>query len=197
MNLTLRTATGKLVKLGKRLCGEGCNAWRGNLQVRGVQAPVCKPLLSVGEYTTMGGAAVMYGDKGYLFRKGSNVAKKMESWVLKEISSSPCHNYMKLPTSQSSGGLPAGSEPVIQRIHRIQVGGWCKTRRIRKRAVDGQELTISRVPLLPPELCARQIAEHELTGHAVYRSWYRHRAHAHPSRKEGELPKIGVDYGWS
>ena len=33
------------------------------LRVRGVQAPVCTPLLSVGEYTTVGGAAVKYGDK--------------------------------------------------------------------------------------------------------------------------------------
>ena len=31
-----------------------------------------------------------------------------------------------------------------------------------------------RVPNLPPEPSARQIAEHELAGHAVYRSWCRH-----------------------
>ena len=59
-----------------------------------------------------------------------------------------------------------------------------------------------RVPNLPPEPCARQIAEHELTGHAVYRSWCRHcvaskgRAHAHSSREGGELPEIGIDYGF-
>ena len=59
-----------------------------------------------------------------------------------------------------------------------------------------------RVPSLPPEPCARQIAEHELTGHAVYRSWCRHcvaskgRAYAHASREEGELPDIGMDYGF-
>ena len=45
----------ELVKSGKRLFVEGCDAWRDNLRVRGVQAPVCKPVLSVGEYTTMGG----------------------------------------------------------------------------------------------------------------------------------------------
>ena len=50
-----------------------------NLGVRGVQAPVCKPLLSVGEYTTTGGVTVLYGDKGYMFHKGSNVAKKGRS----------------------------------------------------------------------------------------------------------------------
>ena len=53
-----------------------------------------------------------------------------------------------------------------------------------------------------PEPSARQIAEHELTGHAVYRSWCRHcvaskgRAHAHSSREEGELPEISIDYGF-
>ena len=58
------------------------------------------------------------------------------------------------------------------------------------------------MPSLPPEPSARQIAEHELTGHAVYRSWCRHciaskgRAHAHSSQEEGELPEIGIDYGF-
>ena len=33
--------------------------------------PVCEPLLSVEEYTTMGGVAFLYGDKSYLFHKGS------------------------------------------------------------------------------------------------------------------------------
>ena len=56
--------------------------------------------------------------------------------------------------------------------------------------------------IFPPEPSARQIAEHEFTGHAVYRSWCRHcvaskgRAHAHSSREEGELPEIGIDYGF-
>ena len=65
-----------------------------------------------------------------------------------------------------------------------------------------EELMIPRVPRSPLEPCARQIAEHELTGHAVCRSWCRHcvaskgRAHAHASRVEGELPEIGVDDGF-
>ena len=68
--------------------------------------------------------------------------------------------------------------------------------------VDGDEAMVPRVPNLPPEPSARQIAEHELTGHAVYRRWCRHcvaskgRAHAHSSRVEGELPEIGIDYGF-
>ena len=78
VDLTFRTATGEIVKSG------GCDDWGINLRVRGVQAPVCKPLLSVGEHATMGGAAVMYGDKGCLFYKGSNVAKKMAACVPRE-----------------------------------------------------------------------------------------------------------------
>ena len=68
--------------------------------------------------------------------------------------------------------------------------------------VDGDEAIVPRMPNLPPEPSARQIAEHELTGHAVYRSWCRHcvaskgRAHAHSSREDGELPEIGIDYGF-
>ena len=68
--------------------------------------------------------------------------------------------------------------------------------------VDGEEAMVPRVPNLPAEPSARQIAEHELTGHAVQRSCCRHRvaskgrAHAHSSREEGELPEIGIDYGF-
>ena len=83
-DLTFRTATGELVKGGKRMQIVGCDDWGSNLRIRGVQAPVCKPLLSVGEYTTMGGATVLYGDKGYMFHKGSNAAKKIDAWVQKE-----------------------------------------------------------------------------------------------------------------
>ena len=63
VDLTFRTATAELVKSGERLYVEGCDDWGVNLRVRGVQAPVCQPLLSVGEYTTMGGVTVLYGDK--------------------------------------------------------------------------------------------------------------------------------------
>ena len=48
-DLTFRTATGELVNGGKRLHVVVCDDWGSNLRVRGVQAPVCKPLLSVGE----------------------------------------------------------------------------------------------------------------------------------------------------
>ena len=66
--------------------------------------------------------------------------------------------------------------------------------------VDGEKLMVPRVPNLLPEPSARQIAEHDLTGHAVYRSWCRHcvaskgRAHAHSTREEGDLPEFGIDY---
>ena len=91
VDLTFRTATGELVKSGKRLYVEGWDDWGVNLRVRGVQAPVCKPLLSVGEYTTMGGVTVLYGDKRYLFHRGSNVAKKIDAWIQKEMRDSQHH----------------------------------------------------------------------------------------------------------
>ena len=49
-DLTFRTATGELVK--KWQANANCGLRQlGNLRIRGVQAPVCKPLLSVGECT--------------------------------------------------------------------------------------------------------------------------------------------------
>ena len=68
--------------------------------------------------------------------------------------------------------------------------------------MDGDEAMVPRVPNLPPEPSARQMDDHEFTGHAVYRSWCRHcvaskgRAHAHSSREEGELPEMSIDYGF-
>ena len=75
-DVTFRAAAGELVKGGKRMQIVGCDDWGSNLRIRGVQATVCKPLLSVGEYTTKGGVTVLYGDKVHMFHKGSNVAKK-------------------------------------------------------------------------------------------------------------------------
>ena len=63
------------------------------VRVRGVQAPVCKPLLSVGEYTTMGGVAVLHGDKVYMFHKGSNIAKKIDAWIQKEMRDSQHYGW--------------------------------------------------------------------------------------------------------
>ena len=94
--------------------------------------------------------------------------------------------------------MPAGSEPVRPENPEVPGGARDPTRD----DVDGGEAMVPRVPNLPPEPSARQIAEHELTGHAVYRSWCRHcvaskgRAQAHSSREEGELPEIGINYGF-
>ena len=96
-------------------------------------------------------------------------------------------------------GLPARSEPVRPENPDPEVPGGAHDPM--RDDLDGDEAMVPRVPNLPPEPSARQIAEHELTGHAVYRSWCRHcvaskgRAHAHSSREEGELPEIGIDYG--
>ena len=73
---------------------------------------------------------------------------------------------------------------------------------MRDDAVDGEVLMVPRVPSLLPEPSARQIAEHEMTGHAVDRSWCRHcvaskgRAHAHSYQEEGALPEIDIVYGF-
>ena len=127
-DLTFRTATGELAKGGKRMHVVGCDDWGSNLRVRGVQAPVCKPQLSVGEHTTMGGVTVLYGDNGHMFHKGSNVAKKNDAWIQKELRDSQyygckennvCNIYMKprgnkidaMPLSESSGGCRQGPNP--------------------------------------------------------------------------------------
>ena len=217
--------THELVKGGKRVQVADCDDWGTNLRVRGVQAPVWKPLLSVGEYTTMGGVTVLYGDKGYMFHKGSNVAKKIDAWIQKELRDSQYRGctitykennvyniYMKprenkidaMPLSgdSESGGLPAESAPVRLENQEDPGGAGGAHDPMQEDAVDGEELMVPRVPNLPPEPSARLFAEHELTGHAVYRSWCRHRvaskgrAHAHSSREEGGLPVFGIDYGF-
>ena len=89
-------------------------------------------------YTTMGGVTVLYGDTGFIFNKGSNVAKKIGAWIQKEMRDSQYYGctvahkennvyniHLKpegnktdaMPLSEdsdnrSSGRLPAGSEPV-------------------------------------------------------------------------------------
>ena len=92
-DLFSRTATGELVKCNKQLCVDGCDDWRTSFRIRGVQALVCKPLLSVGEYTTKGGVTVLYGNKGYMFHKGSTVAKKIDAWIQKELRDSQYRGF--------------------------------------------------------------------------------------------------------
>ena len=198
-DLTFRTATGELVKGGKRMQVVGCDDWRSNLRIRGVQAPVCKPLLSVGEYTTMAGVTVLYGDKGYMFHKGSSVAKEIDAWVHRELRDSQYRGctvaykeinvyniYMK-PRENKIDAMPlsgdsesGGCWPAV-RPENPEVPGGARDPGVPGGAhdpmrddVDGDEAMVPRVPNLPPEPSARQIAEHELTGHAVYRSWCRH-----------------------
>ena len=97
---------------------------------------------------------------------------------------------MPLSGDSELGGLPAGSEPVTP--ENPEAPGGARDPEVPGGAhdpmwddMDGDEAMVPRVPNLPPEPSARQIAEHEMTGHAVYRSWCRHfvastgRAHAH------------------
>ena len=55
---------------------------------------MCKPLLSVGEYTTKGGVTILYGNKGYMFHNGSTVAKKIDAWIQRELRDSQYHGRM-------------------------------------------------------------------------------------------------------
>ena len=47
-DVTFRTSIGEFVRGGKRMQIEGCDDWRSNLKTRGVQARVCKLLVSKG-----------------------------------------------------------------------------------------------------------------------------------------------------
>ena len=151
---------------------------------------------------------MLYGDKVYMFHKCSNVAKKIDALVQKELRDSQYRGctvaykennvYNIHVKPREKGGCRPGSEPLRPENPEVPGGAHDPMRD----DVDGDEAMVPRVPNLPPEPSARQIAEHELTGHAVYRSWCRHcvaskgRAHAHSSREEGELPEIGIDYGF-
>ena len=132
----------------------------------------------------MGGVAVLYGGKVYLFHRGSNVAKKVEAWIQKDIRSSQYHVctvaykennvyniYMKprgnktdsMPLSQSSGAFPAGSEPVRpDNPDPEDPGGAGGAHDPMRDDADGEELMVPKVPSLPPEHSARQIAEQPL-----------------------------------
>ena len=81
-DLTFRTAIGELVKGGK--ANTCCGLRRLGIQSqssRCFKRRFVNHSLSVGEYTTTGGATVLYGDKCYMFHKGSNVAKKIDAWI--------------------------------------------------------------------------------------------------------------------
>ena len=178
-DLTFRTASGELVQGGKRMHVVGCDDSGSQLRVRGLQAPVCKPLLSVGEYTTMGGVTVLYGDKGYMFHKGSNVAKKIDAWIQKELRDSQYRGctvackennvyniYMK-PRGNKIDGMPLSGDSesgVAGRVRTCKTGESRSRRRRRSSRsrfqeqhdpvrddVDGDEAMVPRVPNLPPE----------------------------------------------
>ena len=134
-DLTFRTATGERVKGGKRMPIVGCDDWGSNLTIRGVQAPVCKPLLCDGEYTTKGGVTVLYGDKSYMFHKRSNVAKKFDAWVQKELRDSQycgCTVAYKENNVYNSYMKPRENKIDAMRLSGDSESGGCRLRRIQK-----------------------------------------------------------------
>ena len=84
-DLVFRTATGELVKSNNNCTLMVVTIGERVLEFVVFKAPVCKPLLSVGEYTTKGGVTVLYGNKGHMFHKGSIVSKKIDAWMQKEM----------------------------------------------------------------------------------------------------------------
>ena len=199
-----RTKTGELVKGGLPLHVEGCDAWRSNL------APVCNPLLSVGQHTTMGGVTVLYGDKSYMFHKGSNVAKKLDASILKESRDSPHRGVANeennmynihvepeggeidaMPLSEDSDnrfseGSPAGSEPVKPENPDPEdpggTGG-APDPEVPRGTVE-RTIQCEMMWMVTKQWCRGCM------GHALCRSWFRHfvaskgRAHAHSLRDE-------------
>ena len=83
--MQFRTATGEIVDAGMDYHVAGWDAWGQKLGMKGVLAPVCKPLLSVGEVTTKGGAAIMLDEVGYLLTPQSRVLKQLRGWLEKEV----------------------------------------------------------------------------------------------------------------
>ena len=133
--LTFCAATGELVKGGKRMHVEGLRPLGIQSQSPRCSSAVCKPLLSVGECTTTGGVTVLDGDKGYLFHRGSNVAKKVDAWIQKEMRDSRYHGctvaykennvyniYMK-PRRNKTDAMPLSeSSRVPSRVRTCKTG---------------------------------------------------------------------------
>ena len=94
--LEFRTATGEIIPSGEDHVVEGADEYGQVLRIKGVKAPVCKPLLSVGEVTDKGGAAVMFGNTGYLCSPGGRFAKKLERWFMQEAAQDDWHGLVEL-----------------------------------------------------------------------------------------------------
>ena len=154
----------------------------------------------------MSGVTVLYGDKGYMFHKGSNVAKKIDAWIQKDLRYSQYRGctvahkennvytiYMKprrnkidaMPLSgdSESGELPAGSEPV--RLENPDPGG-AGGAPIQK----FQEEHTTQCETM--WMVTRQVQDRSPNNCVASKG----RAHAHSSREDGELPEIGIDYGF-
>ena len=82
-DVVFRTATGELVKSNKQLYVDGCDDWEPVLEFEVFKhrcANRCCLLVS-----TRRRVESQYGNKGYMFHKGSTVAKKIDAWIQKEV----------------------------------------------------------------------------------------------------------------
>ena len=66
----------------------GCDDWGSNLRVRGVQAPVCKPLCLLENTRRWVESLCCMVTKVTCSTKGSNVAKKIDAWIQRELKDS-------------------------------------------------------------------------------------------------------------
>jgi hypothetical protein len=71
--MTFRTATGEIVpsKGGMKYCGK--DEYGEGMNIRGILAPVHKPLMSAGQLTDKGNDVFLFEDKGYILKRGSKL----------------------------------------------------------------------------------------------------------------------------
>ena len=110
-----------------------------------------------------------------------------EGSVERAVDVSP--NEMEVDESGHRASGPSAGEPVTPREMGVPSGG-------------GEEAVAPRVPPVPATPTQAEQDEHHATGHAANRSWCEHcvrgrgRASPHAIVSEGELPEVGVDYGY-
>ena len=71
-DLVFHTATGEFVMSNEQVYVNGCDEWGKRFRIRGVQAPVCKPLLSVAFFCSHDGEVegLCHGDDFCAVRNG-------------------------------------------------------------------------------------------------------------------------------
>ena len=156
---------------------------------------------------------------------GSNVAKKIDAWIQKKMKISQHHgctvaykennvyNIHMKPKGNKTDAMPLSEDSDNRSSDGCRPGPNLQDRKIQIQKIQ-EEQEEQKEHMIQCEMMrwmvkslwcrgcqiyllnsARQIAEHELTGRAVYKSWCRHcvgskcRPHGQSCREEGELPE--------